>query len=504
MRYLRTALLLIFAALVAAACTDPIAEAPERYTQRLELERAPLEWQYSNRPNSAEAHRPRVALVAARIEREREWCAEQFDDPAAVPEFDSDTATLEWAESAPEEALVWMREVAQKTAARRGLALEAMPSVYIISPESFRTALCPLLLGPEHTEANPLWHLDRLLGNIDPSWNASVMERLRIGGVTAWYAPANENRGGQIVLVNGYLPPRRYLGIFSHEIVHALQDAHFGLPSNAREELGSSDAVDAFAWVVEGDATFSALPWTELQEIVEVPGFEWSDMSGAPPQVSLFEVFPLRGEMIFDAYRRGRAVIGDLHGAAGYDGINRLFTERPASASQVLHPEMLTTGLQPIGREEICTLTPALLGELPCGGYPQSDRLGELFLRTFIAESTGQVAAAREAAEGWRGDLMRFVEGETKLVLWQIAFANQAEHSEAAAELRNWLIAHSGGRARAAIGAPVIAWDGPTAAIRVVDYARMVWLVVSDDPAFADRVVFSILDIDAAPGWWGD
>ena len=504
MTHLRIALLLILAALVAAACTDPIAEAPERYTQRLELERAPLEWQYSTRPNSAEAHRPRVSLAAARIEREREWCAEQFDDPEAVPEFDSDAATSEWAEPAPEEALVWMREVAQRTAARRGLALEAMPSVYIISRESFRIALCPLLLGPEHTEANPLWHLDRLLGNIDPSWNASVMERLRRSNVAGWYAPANEDRGGEIVLVNGYPPPRRYLGIFSHEIVHALQDAHFGLPSNAREELGSSDAVDAFAWVIEGDATFSALPWTELQEIVEVPGFGWSDVSGAPPQVSLFDVFPSRGEMIFDAYRRGRVVIADLHEAAGYDGINRLFTERPMSMSQVLHPEMLASGFQPIEREEFCALTPALLGDLPCEGYPQSDRLGELFLRTFIAESTGQVAAAHEAAEGWRGDLMRFVEGETELVLWQIAFANHVEHSEAAAELRNWLIAHSGKRARAAIGAPVTAWDGPTAAIRVVDYARVVWLVVSDDPSFADRVVFSILDIEAAPGWWSD
>ena len=99
---------------------------------------------------------------------------------------------------------------------------------------------------------------------------------------------------------------------------------------------------------------------------------------------------------------------------------------------------------------------------------------------------------------------MRFVEGEAELVLWQIAFANPAEHSEVAAELRNWLIAHSGGRARAAIGAPVIAWDGPTAATRVVDHARVVWLVVSDDPSFADRVVLSILDIDAAPDWWAD
>ena len=501
---LRIALLLILGALVATACTDPIAEAPERYTQRLELERAPQESPYSNRPNSAEAHRPRVALAAARIEREREWCAEQFDDPDAVPEFDSDTATLEWAEPAPEEALVWMREVAQKTAARRGLALEAMPSVYIISHESFRIAMCPLLLGPEHTEAGPLWHLDRLLGNIDPSWNASVMERLRIGGATAWYAPANEDRGGRIVLVNGYLPPRQYLDVFSHEIIHALQDAHFGLPDNAAEALGSSDALTAFMWVVEGDATFSMLPSTEFQEIVEVSGFEQSGVLDAGPQISLFEVLPLRGEMIFDAYRRGREVIAELHEAAGYDGVNRLFVERPASMSQVLRSETLTSGLQPIEREEICALTPALLGDLPCEGYPQSDRLGEAFLRTFIAEATGQMEVAGEAAAGWRGDLMRFVEGEAELVLWQIAFANPAEHSEAAAELRNWLIAHSGGRARAAIGAPVIAWDGPTAAIRVVDYARVVWLVVSDDPSFADRVVFSILDIDAAPGWWAD
>ena len=505
-RLRRSPILLIAVALLAVtalACADPIKQAPQQYA-RLELERAPLESLYSTTPGAAEAQRRRVARAAPRIEQEREWYAGQFGDPDAVAEFDSNEGMLAWAEPATEEALVWMEDVAQKTAARRGLALETMPPIYIISRESFRTALCSLLLHPDSAEADPLWRFDRLLGNIDASWTPSVMRRLAWSHVAAWYVPVDQGRGGHMVLVNGTPPPRRYLPIFSHEIVHALQDAHFGLNNNTPEDLGSTDAADALAWVYEGDASFSTVAWKELQEITEVPGFEWSHMSYAPLPISLYEALPLRAELRFRTYRLGSAAVAAMHAEQGYDGVNRLFMQRPSSTTQMLHPEALASDWQPIGREAICALTPALLGDLPCEGYPQSDRLGEAFLRTFIAESTEQLEPAIKAAAGWRGDLIRFADGESDLVLWQIVFANETEHNEAAAELRNWLIARSGGWARAAVGAPVIAWDGPAGAIRILDHARMLWLILSNNPSFTDQVTRSALQITARPDWWDE
>ena len=511
-RFLRPPLLVLLtacAALLAASCTDPITEAPHRYTQRLELEQAPLKSPYSTSSLYVEAQRRRVARFTPLIDQERDWCAEQFDDPDAVPALDPFEGILERAQPPTEEELTWMTAVAQATADSRGLALGKMPPVYLISRDEFRAMLCPLLLNPDREGPDPLWHLDRLLRNIDPSWTPAVLGYLGGMNSEAWYLPVSHGRGGYVLLVNDRPLPRRYVGIFAHEIVHALQDAHFGLTDLDSEDIGGSDALEAFAWVYEGDATFSTPDREELQELEALTGIDWGDSPKFErPLVAFSDVFPSRFELGLDAYRFGRETIEAVYAREGYDGVNRLLSDPPPSTTQMLHPEALAADLQPIRRSAICALTPTVLENLPCDAYPRSDRLGEAFLRTFLAETTGQIGPAVDAANGWRGDLIRVVEGESEregdLVLWQLVFANQAEHDEAASELRNWLIARSGARTRAAVNAPVVAWDGPTSAIRIVDHAQMLWLIVSDHPSFADRVALSALEITAKPSWWDD
>ena len=507
LRFCGFALLSVLAALLAAACADSIAEAPQRHTQRLELERAPLKSPYSTGSLSAESQRRRVVRITPLIEQERDWCAGQFDDPDAVPEFDPYDGVLEWAQPANEEELVWMTAVAQATAERRGLELGEMPPVYLISRDAFRAMLCPLLLNPDSEEPDPLWHLDRLLQNIDPSWTPGVFTYLGAVLVGGWYLPVDHNRGGYVILGSDRPLPRWSVGIFAHEIVHALQDAHFGLTDIDPEDVGSSDAASAFAWVYEGDASFSPSNREELQDLEVLSEVEWSIDPGFPlPPVTLFDVFPSRYDLGLEVYRLGSAAIEQVYAQEGYAGVNRLLSNPPQSITQMLHPEVLAAGIQPIGRSAICALTPAALQNLPCDAYPQSDRLGEAFLRAFLAETTEDRRAAEATANGWRGDLIRVIESEAEgdLVLWQIVFANQAEHDEAVTEMRNWLIARSGGWARAAVDAPVIAWNGGSVAIRVLDHAHTLWLIVADDPAFADRVALSALEIAATPPWWED
>ena len=501
------ALAIVAAMLAVAACGDSIGEAPARSAQRLELERSPLASPYSTTPLLAESQRHRVARVTPLIEQERDWCAEQFDDPDAVPEFDPYDGVLEWAQPANEEELVWMTAVAQATAAQRGLALDEMPPIYLMSRDAFRAMLCPLLLNSDSEEPSPLWHLDRLLQNIDPSWTPTVLGYLGQMQAAALYLPVVYDRGGYVLLVNDRPLPRRYVDIFAHEIVHALQDAHFGLTNLDSEDTVNSDAVEAFAWVYEGDASFSPSNREELQDLEALSEVEWSIAPGfAPPPVTLFDAFPSRYDLGFEVYRLGSAAIEQVYAQEGYAGVNRLLSNPPQSTMQMLHPELLAAGIQPIGRSAICALTPAALQGLPCGGYPQSDRLGEAFLRTFLAEATEDHRAAAAAADGWRGDLIRVVEseGEGDLVLWQLVFANEAEHDEAAAEMRNWLIARSGGWARAAVGVPVVAWDGRFVAIRVFEHAGMLWVVVAEDAGFADRVALSALEVAVEPSWWGE
>lgn len=506
LRFCGFMLLLVLAALLAAACADSIAEAPQRYTQRLELERSPLESPYSTGSLSAESQQRRVVRVTPLIEQERDWCAEQFNDPDAARVVNPYDGVLERAQPATEEELVWMTAVAQATAERRGLTLDDMPPIYLITQDAFRAMLCPLLLNPDSQEPNPLWYLDRLLQNIDPSWTPTVLGYLAQMQAAAWYLPVIYDRGGYVLLVNDRPLPRRYVDIFAHEIIHALQDAHFGLTNLDPEDAVSSDAAEAFVWVYEGDASFSPSNREELEDLEALAGVEWGNAQKfEPPPVTLFDAFPSRVDLGREAYRLGRAMVEQVYEQEGYAGVNRLLSAPPPSTTQMIHAEALASDLRPTARAAICALTPAALGEAPCDG-PNSDRLGEAFLRAFLAETTEDRRAAEAVADGWRGDLIRVVESETEgdLVLWQLVFANQAEHDEAVTEMRNWLIARSGGWARAAIGVPVIAWNGDPAAIRVLDHARMLWLIVADDPAFADRVALSALEIAATPPWWDD
>lgn len=512
LRFCGLTLLSILAALLAAACADSIAEAPQRYTQRLELERAPLESPYEQMPTATADQLQRVQSFRGRVVFERNWCIEQLGEPEDVAEFDPRRTILEWVEPATEEELVWMSAAAQATAVKRGLTLEAMPPVFTISTTSLRAALCPLLLHPHSEEPDPLWHLDRLLGNIDPSWTMSVLTRLRWIGALAWYisveqSEAGEREGGYIVFQQrSPLSPQLLGTVFSHEIVHALQDAHFGLANAEREYLGSSDAVTAFRWAVEGDASFSMLSPPELYAIDEIAAAEFiGSRTSTPPPARFDQAFPSRALLGFDAYRLGGAAMEAVHADQGYEGVNRLLSTRPPSTTQMIHAEALASDLRPTARAAICALTPAALDEAPCDG-PNSDRLGEAFLRAFLAETTEDRRAAEAAANGWRGDLIRVIESETEgdLVLWQLVFANQAEHDEAVTEMRNWLIARSNGWARAAAGVPVIAWNGGPAAIRVLDHARTLWLIVADDPVVADRVALSALEIAATLSWWED
>ena len=506
LRFCGFALLSVLAALLAAACADSIAEAPQRYTQRLELERAPLESPYSTSLLSAESQRRRVVRVTPLIEQERDWCAEQFDDLDAARVVNPYDGVLERAQPATEEELAWMTAVAQATAERRGLTLDEMPPIYLISQDAFRAMLCPLLLNPDSQEPNPLWYLDRLLQNIDPSWTPTVLGYLAQMQAAAWYLPVVYDRGGYVLLVNDRPLPRRYVDIFAHEIVHALQDAHFGLTNLDPEDAVSSDAAEAFVWVYEGDASFSPSNRAELEDLEALAGVEWGNAQKfEPPPVTLFDAFPSRVDLGREAYRLGRAMVEQVYEQEGYAGVNRLLSAPPPSTTQMIHAEALASDLQPTERAAICALTPPALDEAPCDG-PNSDRLGEAFLRAFLTETTEDRRAAEAAADGWRGDLIRVLESETEgdLVLWQLVFANQAEHEEAVTEMRNWLIARSGGWARAAVDTPVIAWNGGSVAIRVLDHARMLWLIVADDPAFADRVALSALEIAATLPWWED
>jgi uncharacterized iron-regulated protein len=172
-------------------------------------------------------------------------------------------------------------------------------------------------------------------------------------------------------------------GVLIHEMVHALQDQHFGL---ARLHPGSfdGDADLARAALIEGDATFTMIQLLQKEQ----------------PRVAAMLDVPLekaRDVQQAFLYSQGARYVKALKERGGWGAVNAAYNFPPRSTAAVLHPE----GVSAID-----------LG-------PGKTR-GEFGLIRLLAERPQTAPLAVTAAAGWRGD--RLIESGAAQA-WVISFS---------------------------------------------------------------------------------
>jgi uncharacterized iron-regulated protein len=174
-------------------------------------------------------------------------------------------------------------------------------------------------------------------------------------------------------------------GVLIHEMVHALQDQHFGL-AKLHQASFDSDAELARAALVEGDATFT---------MIEV-------LKKDQPRVAAMLDVPLdKAKDIQNAflYAQGARYVKALRERGGWEAVNNRYRFPPEATASILHPE----GVAAID-----------LG-------PGTTR-GELAIIEMLAGNPATKPLAFTAAAGWRGD--RTIEdGGAKA--WVVAFATE-------------------------------------------------------------------------------
>jgi len=197
-----------------------------------------------------------------------------------------------------------------------------------------------------------------------------------------------------------------------HELVHALQDQHFGLTMALSEELRhNDDLVSALAGVIEGDATFTMLgaqdrdPTTErtleaaeefrsgmLQELT----LDFGPLSQAPRLIQVSVIYPYAYGVVMAAHR---------YGQLGNRGLDDLLRNAPLSTLELLFS-------QPGRRQR----TSVDFIELPLESWRESlaregcqarhhNVAGSLTLRALFQDYGAPGSQGLESA--WRGD--RFV-----------------------------------------------------------------------------------------------
>jgi hypothetical protein len=248
--------------------------------------------------------------------------------------------------------------------------------------------------------------------------------------------------------------------IAAHELVHALQDQHFGLEEimQAFEEVYTSDVRNddsmlAFRMLVEGEATYVHTLWQmnamgmdlhanpqaekmqlkmmadmEISQLVDMAagmqgaaggGAEDEDNAIAKAMREMNEIPPYILHPLYAAYMQGAYFTMSLRHEGGWEGIAKAFDSVPQSAEQAIHPEKYLEE----GRDEPTVITLGDSHALTSAGWKRIDSSisGEFYLGLLLKNYGVKSADAKQAAAGWDGDVYQAYRDETGTVGYRLA-----------------------------------------------------------------------------------
>lgn len=197
--------------------------------------------------------------------------------------------------------------------------------------------------------------------------------------------------------------------VLLHELVHALQDDHFGLAPMITEDARGADALSARHAFAEGDATFAVLRDANLLEPVDatfleafLAGFLRANRRSAgedvPVAVADATAFP---------YVYGTHFVWSLYVRGGWRAVNAAWRRPPRTTEQLLHVEKYMRGEPPRPLPQA--------PRVPAGFTRRARRtFGELDLRTWLAVFLPESDAAT-LASGWgNGEAELFARGDDR------------------------------------------------------------------------------------------
>jgi hypothetical protein len=205
-----------------------------------------------------------------------------------------------------------------------------------------------------------------------------------------------------------------------HELVHALQDQHYGLARVLEWREDSTDELSALSALAEGDATsamLDALLAGAGQRAYEISS-ELMDaqmrlMTGSAPESA--GVPSILKRSLIAPYLDGLRFVNDVRREDDWSGVDKVWSRPPATTEQLLH------------LDKYAAAEPAIPVELPPppeqhGPWEASfhDVWGEQSLRLVFEEWMPSRTAATQAA-GWGGDrIVLYSSGPLQAVLWHV------------------------------------------------------------------------------------
>ncbi|MEA3335978.1 MAG: hypothetical protein U9R25_08735 [Chloroflexota bacterium] len=247
----------------------------------------------------------------------------------------------------------------------------------------------------------------------------------------AFFLIADEERQGQPLSVEDQIT-------FVHEYTHALQDQHFDLSLFVGDEAGLAEdeqgAVDA---LVEGEATLVMLHWMIENPSLEMLGTLASAAAAELNNAVLQNTPRYLQEALLFPYEAGLQFVDTVFATGGWQAVDALWDDLPASTEQILHPEKYRLD-QPT---EVSL--PADLAEAMGSGWQEilRDVWGEIDLRLLLGDLDSDQASS--GADGWDGSEYVFLTDDAGNGLFaiEIAWDSPDEAAEGTSILAEWLAA---------------------------------------------------------------
>lgn len=337
-----------------------------------------------------------------------------------------------------------LADVRRRLVAVRGLAFTTPVVAITMTPDQIRT-----MLADDIDKSYPPGDLDRMdavyqrLGLLPQgSRIRDVVQRLYEEEAAGLY----DSRTKRLVLATralrsaglwagllSRLAGRDLVGEFliGHELTHALQDQHWGLPPDAEPVLdGHGDRVLARRALLEGDAMLAAFALLAGGDL-ERPTISFIERRLRRIAGELARRYPdvpeiARAALAFQ-YDEGTAFAGWALAAGGWPAVDAVQADPPDSTEQVLHPARYHAT-----RDRPVVIALGGTDVLEAAGWTRTleDTIGELQLRVLARRSLPGADASR-VADGWDGDRLRALARGTDLVLvWMTAWDSPDEAQE--------------------------------------------------------------------------
>ncbi len=289
------------------------------------------------------------------------------------------------------------RALARVEGLRELKATKAIGGKYISRPELRRVLRehAAREIPPEALEHEAI--VLKLIGAI-PTGYPFVEKQFEILGteIAGLYEPSDKT-----MYLLSDLGPREAEATLLHELVHALQDQHFGLRTRMRYRKGNGDALAAASALGEGDATYVMMKAVGQPPEPTALRVAMAASAQKPDQPAFLS------NALISSYVYGYEFVYTLVRDGGMTAVNQAWARAPTTSEQILHLAKWRAG------EPAIEVTPPRVDHTV-----DSDSLGEVGLRTYL-ELGGSKPDAAIAASGWGGDRGSLgMDGETVRYAW--------------------------------------------------------------------------------------